>query len=423
MAKERTDGEQGATSADPTAEPHALHARTGRPSLRSVAGARADDDLEMVSHQTTVDTLTGTERSVGRSVRDLDVGELRASLRAQRPTLLRGLREGQRLDAKKQPCDPRNPAAVEELAKDVAAFANRGGGLIVLGMATRLEGDEEVLESFTGLERSAVNLDQLRKLIRQHVLPTPQGITVDWSDDGEQRVVFIDIPEQDRAEVFVIPAPSGRPGKVPGHTVAVPLRDADGTDWMPRAEIQRLLTAGRAVTDTEVDERAIMRKFKKWNRPGELRHRLALCCGREELYFAANRKWDSEDLRLFLLGGAIQQRFLVRHWLEACRADPKLPRFLGRVMSTTVNGRRPPLRAAWCAAQLAEGQRYAALAAMTDGDRQLQVGLIAAIRGNDVGKAESEIVGALKAEQFSDGEIAIEMHELTGHGTGGFSLL
>ncbi|MFD3538420.1 RNA-binding domain-containing protein [Streptomyces sp. NPDC058662] len=56
---------------------------------------------------------------------------------------LLGLCETQWLDVKGGPYQLANPRSVEELAKDVAAFANGGGGLIVIGIATRLEHDEE----------------------------------------------------------------------------------------------------------------------------------------------------------------------------------------------------------------------------------------------------------------------------------------
>ncbi|MFD5762928.1 RNA-binding domain-containing protein [Streptomyces sp. NPDC127044] len=174
----------------------------------------------------------------------MDLEGARSALRSHMPTALLGLREGQWLDAKKAPYEPRNPTSVEELVKDVAAFANGGGGLLVLGITTRWADGEEVLEAIAPFDRSAVDLDQLRKLIRQRVTPAPRGITVDWSDDGQHRVAFIDIPQQVPATVFIVAAPTGKQGKVPAHTVAVPRRDADGTHWLPRTEIQRLLSMG-----------------------------------------------------------------------------------------------------------------------------------------------------------------------------------
>ncbi|WP_086022088.1 hypothetical protein [Streptomyces hokutonensis] len=58
----------------------------------------------------------------------MDLEAVRAALRAHHPTAVLELPERQWLDAKGAPYELRNPHAVEELAKDVAAFANGGGG-------------------------------------------------------------------------------------------------------------------------------------------------------------------------------------------------------------------------------------------------------------------------------------------------------
>ncbi|MFF9243538.1 hypothetical protein ACF1AY_10980 [Streptomyces sp. NPDC014776] len=58
----------------------------------------------------------------------------------------------------------RAPWAVEELTKDVAPFASGRGGVIGVGITTRLEHDEEVPDHVVGLDPTAVNVDQIRKL-------------------------------------------------------------------------------------------------------------------------------------------------------------------------------------------------------------------------------------------------------------------
>lgn len=63
----------------------------------------------------------------------MDLDAVRAALRAHDPAALLELSEGQWLDAKGAPYELRDPRAVEELAKDVAAFANGGGGILVIG--------------------------------------------------------------------------------------------------------------------------------------------------------------------------------------------------------------------------------------------------------------------------------------------------
>ncbi|MEU1223081.1 AlbA family DNA-binding domain-containing protein [Streptomyces microflavus] len=177
-----------------------------------------------------------------------DLKSALAALDAQEPLLLLGLRETQWLDAKKGPYRLANLRSVEELAKDVSAFANGGGGLIVIGIATRPERDEEVLDRIVGVDPASVNLDQIRKLIRQWITPAPRGVRVGWSGGEGERVVFISVPEQAVDTLFVVPPPVGKHGSPRTDTVAVPVRDGDGTHWLPRTEIQQLLSAGVRAT-------------------------------------------------------------------------------------------------------------------------------------------------------------------------------
>jgi hypothetical protein len=169
-----------------------------------------------------------------------------AALDDNEPVSLLELPETQWLDAKGGPYQLADPKAVEELAKDVAAFANEGGGII--GIATRLEHDEEVLDHIVGLDAAAVNVDQIRKLIRQWITPAPRGVRVGWSGAHGERVVFINVPEQAVGTLFVVPAPVGKPGSQRTDTVAVPMRDGDSTYWLLRAEIQQFLSAGVRVS-------------------------------------------------------------------------------------------------------------------------------------------------------------------------------
>ncbi|QQM47361.1 RNA-binding domain-containing protein [Streptomyces liliifuscus] len=173
-----------------------------------------------------------------------DLKSALAALNAHEPVSLLGLRETQWIDAKGRPYQLADPKAVEELAKDVAGFANGGGGVIVIGIATRLEHDEEVLDHIVGVDPATVNMDQIRKLIRQWITPAPRGVRVGWSGANGERVAFIDVPAQAGDTLFVVPAPVGKPGSPRTDTVAVPRRDGDSTHWLPRTEIQQLLSAG-----------------------------------------------------------------------------------------------------------------------------------------------------------------------------------
>lgn len=57
-----------------------------------------------------------------------------------------GLPESAWLDVKSGPYRLDNPGSAAELAKDVAAFANGGGGLLLVGFSTRREGAREIID-------------------------------------------------------------------------------------------------------------------------------------------------------------------------------------------------------------------------------------------------------------------------------------
>ncbi|MFF4551092.1 RNA-binding domain-containing protein [Streptomyces sp. NPDC001435] len=258
----------------------------------------------------------------------IDLEGARSALRGHTPTALLGLRESQWLDAKGAPYELRDPAKVEELAKDVTAFANGGGGLLVLGITTRLEHGEEVLDRIASVDRSAVDLDQVRKVIRERVTPAPRGVTVGWSDDEQSRVVFIDIPQQAPGTVFVVAAPAGKPGQVPAHTVAVPVRDADGTHWLPRTEIQRLLSMGIAALGmpgpkalTELVRQAVADAQARTSAP-ELRVGQGLPARERELSDAYEQLRRVADLGRPTSEAYAQGAGVVQHFADTVESEP-----------------------------------------------------------------------------------------------------
>ncbi len=173
----------------------------------------------------------------------------REALRAGDPTALLGVREGSWIDAKGGIYDLGSAPGAEELAKDVAAFANtEHGGLLVIGIGTLPDAHGEVLDRLKPIAHTLVDLDRHRKVIRERITPSPRNVQVAWIDLGNERgVLYIDIPEQPRSNrPHLVAAPAGRDGKSHQASVAVPIREADGTYWLPRAEVHRLLAAGWA---------------------------------------------------------------------------------------------------------------------------------------------------------------------------------
>ncbi len=118
-----------------------------------------------------------------------------------------------------------------------------------MGYSTRREHGEEILGEVRPVVRALVDLDRYRKLIRERVIPAPRGFSVDFVlTDGESGILVIDVPVQPVALLpYVVSGPAGTAG--PSQlSVAVPVREADATVWLPQTEIQRLLTAGWTAT-------------------------------------------------------------------------------------------------------------------------------------------------------------------------------
>jgi hypothetical protein len=121
--------------------------------------------------------------------------------------------------------------------------------LLLVGFSTRKEHDREIIDKMRPVPRALVDLDRHRKLIRERVIPSPRGVTVNWVDRGiDSGVLVIDVPAQPPARLpYVVPGPA-RAATAGNVSVAVPVREANATPWLPQAEIQRLLAAGWTAT-------------------------------------------------------------------------------------------------------------------------------------------------------------------------------
>jgi Schlafen, AlbA_2 len=136
-----------------------------------------------------------------------------------------------------------DPGGVAELVKDVAAFANSDGGLLLVGFLTRLDGGREIIEELKPVPASLVDTDRYRKLVRERVQPHIRNLSIEfYVVEDERGVLVIDIPQQQEADKpFVV---SGLDGKKAPTAVGVPIRDADATQWLTHSGLQRLLSAG-----------------------------------------------------------------------------------------------------------------------------------------------------------------------------------
>lgn len=183
---------------------------------------------------------------------EFDAGAAASVIRAGHPELLIGTFESEWLDAKRSPYRLDLAAERYELAKDVAAFANAAGGLILIGVKTkgRPEGDE--IRSVNECVLADVSPREWRSLIDKRVHPRIEGLSVERIERSsvERGVVLVQVPGQaDRQKPFlVLGTRNGSQVSELGFTYAI--RDGDGTR-APRIEVvHQLIRAGQAALES-----------------------------------------------------------------------------------------------------------------------------------------------------------------------------
>jgi hypothetical protein len=182
---------------------------------------------------------------------EFDAASAGSVIRARHPELLIGLFENDWLDAKRSPYRLDRKDDQYELAKDVASFANAGGGLILVGAKTkrRPEGDE--INSVNGCVLADAAPSKLRSLAEKRIYPRVEGLRIEQIplSLNTRGVVLIEIPSQadSRKPFLVMGTRSGGQVSELGFTYAV--REGDGTR-APRIEVvHQLIRVGHAALE------------------------------------------------------------------------------------------------------------------------------------------------------------------------------
>lgn len=169
-----------------------------------------------------------------------------------------GAREGGWLDAKGAPYRLSEDQEAWELAKDVAAFANLAGGLILIPATTRVVRGVEVIDRVKTLQSSSVDEGQHRDVIAARVYPAPVGIQVAFVEDRNGRgQFFVHVPPQPESRKPFLVRGALVNGRVRAHGVTVPWRDDDLTRYDDIGTIHAALRAyrSRMATDDQLMER------------------------------------------------------------------------------------------------------------------------------------------------------------------------
>ncbi|MGW4102087.1 AlbA family DNA-binding domain-containing protein [Streptomyces sp. NPDC004976] len=182
--------------------------------------------------------------------------QLVSYLTAQQPHEIVGTPESEWVDFKsaspKGPYDLSTEKGKFELAKDVAAFANAGGGLIVCGFKAKKRPHElyEVVEKVTPFDKKLVNTDSYKDIIKEYVRPLLK-VKFFWFDhpEGDPEVsghyFVIEVPALPESERWALVTRGANDnGQFIKGSWTVPIRNGDDTAHVPPDDVYRLMNDG-----------------------------------------------------------------------------------------------------------------------------------------------------------------------------------
>ncbi len=167
-------------------------------------------------------------------------------LRAGKVNVLIGQTECDWLDAERAPYRATDEGRVE-LAKDVAAFANSRGGIIVLGVATQRKADRDVLSGVHPVPFALARPGSYRQVLNHRIHPPVQGldvVQVPHGKDGSGIVVISVPPQPEESRPFLVRGALIQ-GRVRGSYITIVTRQGEDTLSTDPAAIHSLLVAGR----------------------------------------------------------------------------------------------------------------------------------------------------------------------------------
>jgi hypothetical protein len=133
------------------------------------------------------------------------------------------------------------------LARDVAAFANAGDGVIAIGLRTSRVRGVEVISRSRPVSLAGFNVAKHHAVIRNWIYPRPLGVRFDLAEtEPEKGLVVIEIPEQPPSLKPFFVRRAQIADRVRTEHLALPIRVGDATSHWDLAELHSLVIAGRA---------------------------------------------------------------------------------------------------------------------------------------------------------------------------------
>jgi hypothetical protein len=172
-----------------------------------------------------------------------------------------GAREGAWLDAKGAPY-PAGARGSYELAKDAAAFANAGGGLVLIPATTRTDDGAEVITKIRPLERALAPTQSWTDVIAHLVYPPLAGVQVVFVGEDRGQIVVIVPAQPEQRKPFLVRS-AVQDGRAMAHAVTIPWRDGDQTRFDDIEVVHAALQAQRraARVNDDVLERVHLAAF------------------------------------------------------------------------------------------------------------------------------------------------------------------
>ncbi|HEX41157.1 MAG TPA: hypothetical protein ENN81_03760 [Phycisphaerales bacterium] len=163
---------------------------------------------------------------------------------------LKGAVEDERTDFKGEPYRLDQHREKVELAKDVSAFLNAGGGIIVIGAGTvkRPEHRSEAVDRIRAFPKEHLDITQYHNVLGSWVYPKP-NVDVQWvpsHTDETRGLAYILISEREGARwPFVVTKLFDEDSRAFGNVVGYFERKRDRVEAMAPAEIQQRMRDGR----------------------------------------------------------------------------------------------------------------------------------------------------------------------------------
>jgi hypothetical protein len=164
-----------------------------------------------------------------------------------------GLPESDWLEAKRVPYPLADVRGELEMAKDIAAFANAGGGIVVIGIKTRRTPEGEVLQEVNRCRFAEVSGRRYRSVITRRVVPVVEGLRVGRGPKGAsgEGVAYVLVPRQaEELKPFLVGG-TILDGRVAGAFVSVPVRVGEDTTAISPAAIQAQLRSATQAAERD----------------------------------------------------------------------------------------------------------------------------------------------------------------------------